>query len=136
MRFIRFMLVSALGVAVQLGVLAALVHVMDAVAGTAVAVAAAVIHNFAWHWHWTWPDSRHGPRSLVDHFVRFALANGVVSLAGNIVLMLMLVGSNRLHPLPASLVAIGVCGLFNFWTSDRLVFAQGKCKGSEREGIV
>jgi putative flippase GtrA len=122
MRFLRFTLVNALGVVVQLCVFAALVHVMDAVAATALAVATAVIHNFAWHWHWTWPGSRHGPRPMVDRFLRFALANGVVSLTGNTVLMLMLVGSACLRPLPASLVAIGVCGLFNFWTSNRFVF--------------
>ena len=126
MRFLRFNLVSALGVVVQLGVLSALVHVMDYLVGAVLAVIVAVIHNFAWHWHWTWRDSRHGNRTMAGHFVRFALANGFISLAGNAVVMLALVGSHLLHPLPANVVAIGVCGLLNFWTSDKLVFGAGR----------
>ena len=120
MRFVRFNVVSALGMAVQLGVLSALVQIMNPVMGSALAVTAAVIHNFAWHWYWTWSDSRHGNRTMAGRFVRFALANGVVSLAGNMTVMLVLV-----DPLPANLVAIGICGLLNFWTSDRLVFGAG-----------
>ncbi len=40
--------------------------------------------------------------------------------------MLVLVGGARLRPLPANLVAIAVCGVLNFWTSDRLVFESGE----------
>jgi hypothetical protein len=57
---------------------------------TAVAVAGAVIHNFAWHRRWTWRDRAHD--RVVTAFVRFALANGAVSLAGNIMAMALLVG--------------------------------------------
>ena len=126
MRFLRFNLVSGLGAVVQLGVLSVLVHVMDYVAASVLGVTVAVIHNFVWHWHWTWLDSRHGHRTMAGHFTRFALANGLISLAGNTVVMLSLVGGHLLHPLPANLVAIGVCGLLNFWTSDTLVFGAGR----------
>jgi hypothetical protein len=36
------------------------------------------------------------------------------------------------RPLLASLVAIGACGLLNFWTSDRLVFGAGKASLDRR----
>jgi putative flippase GtrA len=111
--------------AVQLGLLAVLTRLIDPITSTALAVAAAVVHNFAWHWFWTWSDARHRDRTMAGHFARFALANGLVSLAGNIAIMLVLAGSGALPPVPANLVAIGVCGLLNFWASDRLVFASG-----------
>jgi putative flippase GtrA len=126
MRLVRFNLVGVLGMAVQLGLLSVLTQVMNSISATVLAVAAAVVHNFAWHWFWTWPDARHRERTMTGHFVRFALANGLVSLAGNSVAMLVLVGSGALRPVPANLVAIGMCGLLNYWASGRLVFASGK----------
>lgn len=128
MRFIKFNLVGALGVIVQLGVLWALIHVMNYAAAAVLAVTTAVLHNFAWHWHWTWPDRRRGDHGMTERLARFAITNGVVSLAGNTVVMLVLVGGARLGPLPANLVAIAVCGVLNFSISDRLVFRDGEAE--------
>jgi putative flippase GtrA len=57
-------------------------------------------------------------------FARFAASNGLVSLAGNLLLMQLLVGTAGLPILAANLLAIGACGLLNFWLADRLVFAS------------
>ena len=129
-RFVRFNLVSALGVAVQLTVLWWLVGVMDDLRATVFAVMAAAIHNFAWHWQWTWADRRHGDGRMWSHLMRFLLGNGVISLVGNTVCMLVLVRGAALRPLAANLVVIGLCGLLNFWVVDRGVFGPSKPTGT------
>src|SRR4030095_8220151 len=55
-RFVRFNLVGALGIGVQLTGLWVLVEVGRApyLVATAAAVSAAIVHNFLWHVWWTW----------------------------------------------------------------------------------
>lgn len=122
-RFVRFNAVGAAGIGLQLGavwLLADVVHVHYLVA-TAAAVAVAVCHNFFWHWRWTWSD-RVDTLGLVAAFARFAAANGAVSLAGNLGVMATLVSGAHMAPVAAGGVAIGVCGLLNFWLGDAFVF--------------
>src|SRR5688572_27045465 len=71
-RWLAFNGVGALGVAVQLGVLALLTRVAElpVVLATVMAVEAAIVHNFLWHQRWTWSnrgatDSRAVWRRLV-----------------------------------------------------------------------
>ena len=124
-RLVRFNVAGALGIGVQLTVLWALTHVLslDAVVATAFAVLAAVAHNFLWHWHWTWADRALPPSRAPATFARFVLANGVVSLVGNVLLMDAFVRAAQMPPLAANLVAITACGGVNFWLGDRAVFA-------------
>jgi putative flippase GtrA len=120
-RFVRFNLVGAGGLAAQLSVLWLLASMlsMPVAPATAIAVAVAVVHNFAWHRLWTWRDrGAHG----LDAFIAFAAANGLVSLVGNVAITTGLVHSAHLSPLPANLIAIAVCACLNFWLADRLVF--------------
>ena len=120
-RFVRFNLVGAGGLAAQLGVLWLLASglSMPVAPATAIAVAVAVIHNFAWHRLWTWRDrGAHG----LDAFLAFAAANGLVSLVGNVAITTGLVRSAHMNPLPANLIAIAICACVNFWLADRLVF--------------
>ena len=124
MRFVRFNTVGGLGIAVQLTViwlLTSLTHTPVALA-TALGVAAAVVNNFAWHRRWTWGDRRDGSRSAPAAFARFALANGLVSLVGNVAVMSVLAQTTSLPPVPANLIAIGVCGVANYFVGDRIVF--------------
>jgi len=125
-RFARFNAAGTLGIGVQIAVLWALVRLvsMNYIVATAVAVIAAVAHNFVWHWRWTWADRRMPIVHVPGAFVRFAATNGAVSLVGNVMLMWMLVTGTGLQPIIANLVAIGVCGLVNFWLSDRVVFVS------------
>jgi dolichol-phosphate mannosyltransferase len=123
-RWLKFNLVGALGIGVQLAVLAALTRLgLWYLAATALAVEAAVVHNFLWHEHMTWRD-RATPvlRHLLARFLRFQAANGLISLLGNLLVMRLLVGALHLPVLWANLGAIAACGLANFLAGDRFVW--------------
>lgn len=126
-RWLKFNLVGAVGIAVQLAALAALVssfHVNYLIA-TALAVETAVIHNFIWHERFTWVDRTNlRPRDVAVRLVRFNLTTGAVSILGNVVLMRLLVGQAGLHYFYANLLAIVACSLINFLMSDRFVFRR------------
>jgi putative flippase GtrA len=86
---------------------------------TAAAVEFAVIHNFVWHERWTWHDR--GDASWT-RFARFNVATGLTSIAGNVVLMGILVGVMRIPVVIANAIAVGVLSAANFVASDRWVF--------------
>ena len=119
-RWCKFSLVGAIGIAVQLGMLALLtaagLHYLPA---TALAVEAAVLHNFAWHQNFTWSDREGG---VLERLARFHVTNGVISILGNLALMRLLVGGLGMPPVPANLASIAVCSLANFLAADRIVF--------------
>lgn len=121
-RFIKFGAVGAGGIVVQAAMLAILLRVtgMHYLAATAVAVEAAILHNFAWHMRWTWAD-RPASRVIVT-LLRFNATTGAVSLTGNIVLMFLFVGAMNLNAQVANLITIAVCSLLNFALADRFVF--------------
>ena len=125
-RWIKFNAVGALGVGVQLLVLTSLargagVHYLVA---TAVAVETAVLHNFLWHERYTWRDRTQPSKGagLVQRLVRFHLTNGLLSLAGNVLLMRFLAGVLHLPLLAANMLAIVTCSVANFTMSHILVF--------------
>ena len=91
-RFVRFNLVGALGIGVQLGVLRFLLTSVRTpiVVATIAAVFAAIVHNFVWHLHWTWRDRSVRRAGVLAAFTRFVVANGAISLAGNVVIMMCL----------------------------------------------
>jgi putative flippase GtrA len=121
-RLARFGAVGAGGIVVQAATLAILLRVAPAhyLIATALAVEAAILHNFAWHRRWTWADR---PRTGgVLALLRFNATNGATSLAGNLVLMLVFVGVFELNPFVANLITIAICSLINFALADRFVF--------------
>jgi putative flippase GtrA len=120
-RFLKFNAVGALGTFVQLTVLWVLVDAgrVDYLAATIAAVSAAIIHNFVWHRRWTWRDR---PTDASTALARFTLANGAVSLVGNVALMALLTGMMNMPPVLANSIAIGACGLINFWLGDTYIF--------------
>lgn len=123
-RALRFYAVGGLGIAVQLGALAALTHAgLHYMVATALAVEAAVLHNFVWHQHYTWGERRsHGTAAYWWRLLMFNSTTGLVSIGGNVILMRLLVGEAGLRPLIANVVAIASCSLLNFLVSDRAVF--------------
>ena len=123
-RLSRFYAVGALGIGVQMGVLAALLDGtgLDYRIATAIAVEAAVLHNFVWHERWTWAD-RPASGSLFGRLCRFHAANGIVSLVGNIAFVHLIAGVLGAPPKAAGLAAIALCSILNFAAADRLVFA-------------
>jgi dolichol-phosphate mannosyltransferase len=125
-RFVRFNSVGAGGFLLQIGVLAALLHVgVHYLAATALAVETAVLHNFLWHERWTWRDRPASGRRRLARLARFHALNGLVSLVGNLLLMRLFVGSFGLPAIPANLLAVIACALVNYVASDRLVFSRG-----------
>jgi putative flippase GtrA len=124
-RWLAFNGVGVMGVAVQLGVVALLVHGahLHHLVATAIAVEMAVLHNFVWHQHWTWRD-RPSPSTaaVAARLVRFHLLNGTVSLGGNLAIMAVLCGTLDMDPVAANVVAIAACSMLNFVASEALVF--------------
>lgn len=123
-RWLKFNAVGGIGVGVQLAVLTVLKSglQLDYLLATGLAVEAAVVHNFLWHERFTWSD-RVADSSLV-RFVKFNLTTGLFSIAGNLVLMRVLVGWGKMNFLVANMVTIAACSLVNFLVSDRVVFAE------------
>jgi putative flippase GtrA len=131
-RVARFVGVGVGGFAVQGLVL----HVLAAaglpyLAATAVAVEAAILHNFLWHERWTWAERVVGPEAGLkarshERLVRFARFNGstaFISIGGNVALMGIFVGRLHLPLLAANLLAVLTLSVVNFLSADRLVFA-------------
>ena len=123
-RWLKFNAVGGIGIGVQLAVLTVLKSglQLDYLLATGLAVEAAVVHNFLWHERFTWSD-RVADSSLV-RFVKFNLTTGLFSIAGNLVLMRVLVGWGKMNFLVANMVTIAACSLVNFLVSDRVVFAE------------
>jgi|HubBroStandDraft_1064217.scaffolds.fasta_scaffold07380_5 putative flippase GtrA len=125
LRWIKFNAVGGIGIVVQLAALAVFRSWLglDYLLSTGLAVEIAVIHNFLWHARFTWADrpARRPVQSLL-RLAKFNISNGAVSLAGNLVLMRVLVGDLRLDYVASNLVAIILCSLVNFLLSDRFVF--------------
>ncbi|MGA2859356.1 MAG: GtrA family protein [Candidatus Sulfotelmatobacter sp.] len=63
-------------------------------------------------------------RSSLARLARFHLANGAVSILGNLALMKLLAGQGHMNYLAANAIAILVCSLANFLMSDEWVFQQ------------
>lgn len=118
-RWLKFSAVGLIGLGVQLAVLALLTKLgMNYLAATAIAVEIALLHNYAWHRRWTWADRP----AASGRLLRFHLANGLISLASNLVWMRVLTGAWGIPPVPANLVAIAATSLMNFALGDRWVF--------------
>jgi len=125
MRWIKFNLVGAVGIAVQLGTLALLTATLrvEYMIATALAVECAVVHNFIWHVRFTWADRGSWRwRDVFVRFLRFNLTTGAVSIGGNLMLMRLLVGHVHLPAVVANLASIAGCSVVNYLVSDRWVF--------------
>jgi putative flippase GtrA len=126
-RWCKFNLVGGIGIGVQFGSLFALKSVLglNYMLATAIAVEAAVIHNFAWHEQFTWADrvDPSGQRSLL-RLLRFNMTSGAVSIIGNMALMKVMVAEGHMNYLLATGIAIALCSLANFLVSDGWVFSE------------
>ena len=134
-RWAKFNAVGAMGMALQLAVLAVLNRWTGGyyLAASAIAIELTLLHNFAWHWHYTWRDRRNGSAWLV-RLVRFHLSNGLVSMLGNLVVMRVLVHAAHVPVLAANCAAILLCSMLNFWLGNDWAFAararDASCEGS------
>ena len=126
-RWATFNVVGIMGVGVQITTLVMLRDwsQMDYLPATALAVQAAVLHNFVWHERWTWVDrTASHDSSKLARLLRFNLTIGALSIGENLLFMELLVGRFEIHYLSANLIAIASCSVLNFVASDRLVFRE------------
>ena len=126
-RWVKFSAVGVLGIGVQMGGFALLFSGfgVDYMVATALAVEAAVLHNFAWHERYTWKDRPHGgTREQLYRLGRFHAGNGLVSILGNLALMRLFVGGMGMNHYVASGASIAICSLLNFAISEWFVFRE------------
>jgi putative flippase GtrA len=152
LRWFKFNVVGAMGIAVQFAALFLLKGVLhfNYLVATAIAVEVAVLHNFVWHERFTWADrtmsdrtksdrARSDPKTLdqmvpglphwqwrrsLSRLLRFHLSNGFVSIVGNLTLMKVMLGRGHMNYLLANAIAIAWCSLANFLVSETWVFEQ------------
>lgn len=122
----KFNVVGVMGFALQSAVLFLLTNAaysINYLAATAVAVELAVLNNFTWHQKWTWKDRPSSGRTeTLARLAKFNVTTGVVAIAGNLLLMSVLVGRLGLPVVPANMLTVALCSLFSFLLADRLVF--------------
>jgi len=121
-RWLKFNAVGAGGIVVQLAALSVLKCAlqMHYLAATALAVEAAIIHNYFWHERFTWVD-----RVTADswmRFLKFNLTTGMFSIVGNVVLMRCFVAGLHMNYMLANGLTIATCSLANFLVSGLFVF--------------
>jgi putative flippase GtrA len=126
-RWARFGAVGLGGAAVQAVAFACLLrglHLPGA-PSAAMAVEAALLHNFFWHERFTWGDRPAADlRRRALRLWRFHVTNGVVSIAGNAALAWCLVDRLGMPALPAAAIAIAACAPLNFLAADRWVYRR------------
>jgi dolichol-phosphate mannosyltransferase len=123
-RWLKFNAVGAIGICVQLAVLASLRSGLgwNYLLSTAFAVEVTIIHNFCWHERFTWSDRFTDSR--LGRFAAFNLSNGAISLLGNIGTMKLLAGVFGMNYFLANVIAIAAYSLLNFAVGDRFVFTN------------
>lgn len=124
--WVKFNLVGVAGFVLQTGALFVLTRAVPRVgylAATAMAVELAVLNNFIWHQHWTWSDRPSlTKRQTLRRLVKFNVTTGMVSLAGNLLLMSVLVGRLGLPVVGANVVTVVACSIISFSLADRIAF--------------
>jgi putative flippase GtrA len=118
-RFVKFAIVGAIGMVVDLTIL----NIMHKVVGLPLLVAntisfsVAVLSNFTWNRLWTFPESR--ARPLIPQLAQFALVNVVGLAINNLVLWFVFTLVRDVVPDPwnynlAKIIAIGVVLFWNY----------------------
>ena len=123
-RWLRFNAAGLLGIGVQLAVLSLLArNGAGYLSATFIAVECAILHNFLWHEHWTWRHATAAtPEGWPLRLLKFHVANGLIAIAGNALLMSWFVGVLGGPVVISNLITIVLCGTANFIAGDRFVF--------------
>ena len=141
-RFIKFGIVGASGVVVNLSVLyvgqeflfrTITQETLRLNISLALAILIATISNFSWNRRWTWHDRRSlRTTTLVVQFGQYALACWVGTA---IQVGLTNVFALFLHYLPANLIAVVIASLFNFVANDLWTFGRLKLQREQRANV-
>lgn len=131
-RWGKFNLVGAIGMAVQLGTLALFNRWWHGqyLWASAAAVELTLLHNFVWHLHYTWRDRR-SRSAIFAQLLRFHLSNGTVSMLGNLALMRVLIHEAHAPLLIANFIAILCCSIVNFCLGNEWVFPAKRGQACE-----
>ena len=123
LRWLKFSVVGAGGLAVQLVVLWACTRLagISPVLATVLAVEAALLHNFVWHEVWTWRGGP--PSSRWSRLWRFHAATGSISILSNVVFTMFFKHEFAIPLLLANVMAVAVTGIVNFLAADLWVFS-------------
>lgn len=121
-RWWRFNAVGIAGFTVQLGALWVFTDRwgIPYLLSTMLAVEIAVLHNFLWHEAWTWRGLAVEERWR--RLARFHIANGLVSIASNVLLTWVLKQFLGLPLLVANATAVALTALLNFALAAAWVF--------------
>jgi putative flippase GtrA len=140
LHWIKFNVVGVLGFALQSGVLFVLTHAaprFSYLASTALAVELAVLNNFVWHQRWTWNDRpTTTKKETLRRLAKFNVTTGMVSIAGNLALMKILVGRFGLPIIGANLASVATCSILSFVLADRIAFGMDETSISEPEAVA
>lgn len=135
-RWLKFNGAGLLGVGVQMALLSALTRAgAGYLLATTGAVECALLHNFLWHERWTWRQRAQGePHLCLQRLARFHLANGLISIAGNLAFMWWLVGVLGGPVIFSNLLTIVICGTANFVAGDLFVFQRREVAAHPKTG--
>jgi putative flippase GtrA len=125
MRLLRFSVAGLVGFLVQVAAMALLVSYtsMHYLVATILAVEVAILINFAWHERWTWRDRpAMNERERWVRLARFNAMTGLTSIAGSVMVTLMLVELLSLSPIVANIISVIALGGLNFAGANTLVF--------------
>lgn len=128
-RWLRFNAVGAIGICVQMFAVYVCGSVFDlnSLWATALAVEAAVLHNFVWHEHFTWRDRRAAARGhVLRRLLAFNATTGAVSIGGNLLCVALFMRQLHAPLLAANLFAVAACSLINFIINDKIVFRAAR----------
>ena len=121
-RFQRFLLVGAVGLAVNQGILFALVGLLGAtvVVSSPIAILFSMAVTFTLNEHWTWRDRGQG------RIARRAMLYGTINSGGLIINWLILVSLERmgLNYLIANLIGAGLAAIWNFSLNHALTWRR------------
>ena len=123
-----FLIAGLIGFLVQVAAIALLVSFtsMHYLIATIVAVEVAILINFAWHERWTWRDRpAMNERERWVRLARFNAMTGLTSIAGSVIVAVVLVELLSLSPIAANIISVIALGGLNFAGANTLVFRAG-----------
>jgi dolichol-phosphate mannosyltransferase len=141
-RFIKFGIVGASGVIVNLAVYVGQEYLFTEIAqqtlrlnlSLALAIFIATISNFFWNRRWTWQDRKqHRTVPVVVQFGQYALACWVgIAVQFGLTNLFALF----LHYMVANLIAVVIASLFNFVANDFWTFGRLKINRANRQSSL
>ena len=121
-RMLRFCVVGASGLAVNMGILILLTEKFHFpyVLSSLVAIEISILTNFALNNMWTWSD-RHG-ESVFRRIVKYHTVAGMTAFAGNWLLLVLLTELCGLDYRIANFIGIAAGVMLNFWLNNLWTF--------------